>query len=192
MHAAKSVRAKPRTNNFFSRLRRNEDGNTAIEMAMVIVPFLAFVIALVEIALVYGSTVSLEHAVEKVARTIRVGSAVTNIDDFRNAVCDEVVILSNCQTKLIIDVRSFDSFSDLSGADVLSEASETGGDLKEQDDFTASFDTGEGESIILVSAYYKRKLIMSLPASMGLGLGNQSDGSRVISAVAAFRNEPFD
>ena len=47
---------------------------------------------------------------------------------------------------------------------------------------------GVGEEIVVVRAFYKWELMNKI---MGLGISNMADGSLLINASAAFRNEPF-
>ena len=58
-----------------ARIGRNTDGFTAVEFAMVIGPFLALLFAIMEVALVYFATFSLENATEQASRLIRTGQA---------------------------------------------------------------------------------------------------------------------
>ncbi|MEL7543598.1 MAG: TadE family protein [Pseudomonadota bacterium] len=182
------------------RARRDEKGATAIEFAFVAAPFLAFLFMTIEVAFVYGGTVSLEHALEKSARKIRVGSAFSNMEDFRNDVCSHVVLLSNCQSKLIVDVRTLGTFGDAGDQDVFGDYTNNNGSLEQPDpNDPGQYDTGGGGTVVLVNAFYKWDLIAQLPIFFNFRdggyavspLANQSDGTRVMSATVAFKNEPF-
>ena len=59
------------------------------------------------------------------------------------------------------------------------------------------FETGGAGSVVLVNVYYKWDVIGKIPGgfpafNMKWGLANQTDGSRLLTAMAAFQNEPFD
>ena len=56
------------------------------------------------------------------------------------------------------------------------------------DDSKTAFATGGSESIVLVRVYYEWELMTPL---MNAGLKNLSNGKRMISATATFRNEPY-
>ncbi|MGI9406986.1 MAG: TadE/TadG family type IV pilus assembly protein [Hyphomicrobiaceae bacterium] len=197
----KPIEATParRAKSVLRRLKRNERGTTAIEFAIVAVPFFAFIFQTIEVALVYGGTVSLEHALEKVARTIRVGNPASSSSDFRNQVCAEVVLLRDCQSKLIVDVRTLGGLGDASNTNVMNEYS-TGGQLNGPGDpgNPGTYNTGAGGTVVLVNAFYKWDIVAQLPifynwesGNATSPLANQGDGSRVLSATVAFVNEPF-
>ncbi|MEL6287788.1 MAG: TadE/TadG family type IV pilus assembly protein [Pseudomonadota bacterium] len=191
------VRGRRTRHGFIRRLRRNEDGATALEFAFVAAPFLAFLLMTIEVAFVYGGTVSLEHALEKSSRKIRVGQPFGNLQEFKADVCGNVVLLSNCLNKLVVDVRTINGFGGADNQNVYGDYQDGSGDLQNGNQ---QYDTGAGGSVVLVNAFYKWDIIAQLPIfyrwTDGGGftspLANQSDGSRVMSATVAFKNEPFD
>ena len=186
MLSVSSLRARGKFLPTLRRARKDDKGFTAVEFALVAAPFLAFVFAILEVALVYFGTFTLENAVDQASRQIRTGQAQTAGWDksaFVNEVCSKVATFSDCPGKLKVDVRAFTNFSGAQRPD----AFDPNGDLDENN--LDSFDLGEGGDVVLVSVYYKWDLIGSIP---GIGLQNQSDDSRLIIALAAFRNEPFD
>lgn len=170
---------------------KSEDGFTAVEFALVIIPFLAILFAIIEVALVYFATFSLENATEQAARLIRTGQAqggTFSAADFKQEVCDRIPIFLNCDSNLFVDVRSFATFA----AAAAGAPEPVDGDGNMVENFQL-YQAGNGGTIVLVSVYYKWDLIAELPTfSTGLGLGNLADGSRLISAATAFKNEPFD
>lgn len=171
--------------------RKSEDGFTAVEFALVIVPFLAILFAIIEVALVYFATFALENATEQAARLIRTGQAqggTFSADDFKQDICGRLPIFMGCDGDLVVDVRSFATFA--AAAAGAPEPVDGDGNLVENFQL---YQAGNGGTIVLVSVYYKWDLIAELPTfSTGLGLGNLADGSRLISAATAFKNEPFD
>ena len=195
-------KAEPCSNRSLSvlrRLRRNEEGATALEFAMVVAPFLMFIIQTIEVAFVYGGTVALEHALEQSARKIRVGTPMASITEFKNDVCSHVVLLSDCNGKLIVDVRTLGSLGGAGGVDVMSDYTDSGGALLDPGTSPDQYDVGQGGSDIMVNVFYKWDIFAQLPFFInwqGTGaavspLANQADGSRVVSATVIFKNEPF-
>lgn len=171
-------------------LREDQSGATAIEFAMVVVPFLALLFAIMEVALVYFATFSLENATEQASRMIRTGqaqAAAMSANDFKQAICDRVPVFLDCTSGLKVDVRTFPDFS--SAASNPAEPIDDNGNLK--NGFEQFSLAGSG-GVTLVSVYYKWDLFLDLPSFMGLGLSNLADGGRLISAGTAFRVEPFD
>lgn len=168
------------------RIRHNEDGVTAVEFAMVAVPFFAFIFVIIEITAVYFGTFALENAVDQTARMIRTGQAQSQgmtKSQFVTTVCGKVSMFSDCLSALQVDVRSSPTFAGMAPPTAL----DGDGDLDPSG--LNSWDLGNGGNVVLVTVFYKWGLIGQIP---GIGLSNQTDGSRLLSAMAAFRNEPFD
>ena len=80
-------------------------------------------------------------------------------------------------------MRKFTSF----GGVTLPPALDTDGNLHS----TFQYDPGGAGDIVVVRVFYEWDLIAELPNIIGLGLGNMSNGNRLLTASAAFRNEPF-
>ncbi len=166
--------------------KKRNDGATAIEFAMVALPFFALLFGIFEVALVYFGTYTLENAVEQVAREIRTGQAQTagmTRSQFITKVCAKVAALANCESKLQVDAQAWPTFGAMNPGSALGQ----NGDLDPSK--VTSWNLGQGGDVVLVRAYYPWDLIGRIP---GVGLSNQSDGSRLLSAMATFRNEPFE
>lgn len=165
------------------RLRKDESGATAIEFGIIAIPFFALMVAIIEVSLVYFGNFSLENGVDQAARLIRTGQAQQqgfNETQFKESVCANVAGLSNCVSGLKVDVQRFDDFTGVNLDDPLT----SDGELR--DDF--GFNPGVGGDVVVVRAFYEWDLIADLPG----GLSNMPSGGRLLAAVAAFRNEPFD
>src|SRR5258706_8613053 len=81
------------------RFNRHEDGATAVEFGMILLPFLAMMFAIMETALVFFAGQTLETAVADSARLIMTGQAQTqsmNATTFKNAVCARIYGMFNC------------------------------------------------------------------------------------------------
>lgn len=163
--------------------RRDPSGATAIEFGIVAVPFFALLGALIEIGLVFLGNFTLENAVDQAARLIRTGQAQEqgfSESKFKESVCDNVYAMLDCMNGLKVDVRKFDDFNSVNVPDPLDSNGNLVGNFQ--------FDPGVGGDTVVVRAFYEWELIANIP---GVGLGNMSNGSRLLSATAAFRNEPF-
>lgn len=169
------------------RMARNEQGVTAVEFGMVALPFIVLIIALLETALVHMTTLDLENAVKDASRDIRTGQAqieALSADQFKELVCDKVVLISLCETTpdLVIDVRSYEGFEGISmdPSDVYDEDGNfIGGE---------NFSMGSALKVVVVRAYYRMELVAQMPE---IGLANAGPHHRMINAMAVFRNEPF-
>jgi Flp pilus assembly protein TadG len=162
------------------RFARAEDGATAVEFAIVAIPFLVLVFAIIELGLVFLVSVTLENAVIDVGRTIRTGEAQTGgatAATFKTAVCNKMGwVGSSCDSSLSIDVQTFSDYAASSDA--------RDGEMPK----TMTWNMGTAGSIVLIRAYYSWNLITPM-----LQTGLQSaNGKRMITAATAFTNEPYN
>ena len=99
-------RVRRRTARLAGRFARAERGATAVEFALVALPFLMLVFAIIELGLVFLVSITLESAVADVGRTIRTGQVQTgggSAASFKTAVCDKMSWLgAKCASALSI------------------------------------------------------------------------------------------
>ncbi len=175
------VRARHRLASLAGRFARADQGATAVEFALVALPFLMLVFAIIELGLVLLVSLTLENAVIDVGRTIRTGQVQTTggtAATFKTAVCAKMSWLgANCSGALSIDVRTY--------ADYASTSTSNANTIVPT---TMNWNPGGSGSIVLVRAYYSWPLITPL---LQTGL-QTSGGKRIIYAATAFTNEPYD
>ena len=166
------------------RLIRRQDGAAAVEFGLVAVPFLALVFAIIETALVFFAGQTLETAAADSARLIMTGQAQTqglNQGTFKDAVCSKIHGMINCATGVMVDVRSFTSFSNIT----VNNPVDANGNLIQNFAYTPG---GPGD-IVVVRLMYQWPMYVSL---LGLnGLSNMSANNRLLISTVAFRNEPY-
>jgi len=168
------------------RLLFGERGVTMVEFALVALPFFLLVFGTLELGFVFWGTYDLENATEDAARQIRTGQVQTTsgmgADDVKALICDRVSLLSDCLTKIQLDVRSFDNFTDMQtgGPQPLD------GDQKLKTSF--NWDPGGPREIVLVSAFYQWPLFTGITSAV---FSNMADGDRLLRATSAFRNESW-
>lgn len=166
------------------RFRRDHDGATAVEFAIVATPFLALIFGILDLGLVFLVSTTLENAVDEASRTIRTGELQTaggTATTFKTAVCNEMSWLgADCSSAVHVDVRTFPTFSDVTFSDPTTDGA--------FDDSKTAFAPGGSEDIVLVRVYYEWSLMTPL---MNPGLKNLANGNRMISATATFRTEPY-
>ena len=166
--------------------RDDESGFTAVEFALIALPFLMLIMGVIQIALFYFTTFSLESAVERAAREIRTGQAQSQAIDqaaFKQKVCEYMPGFANCDAHVRVDVRSFSSFGGIQGN--TPPGLDGGGNLGSN--FTYS--PGSGGDVVLVTAFYEWEMTKMIPF---IDLGDMANGSKLIQAATAFRNEPFN
>jgi Flp pilus assembly protein TadG len=165
------------------RFARGEDGAAAVEFAMVAAPFLALMFAIMETALVFFASQTLETAVADSARLIMTGQAQTQsftAAQFKSAVCAKIGGLFDCQGGLQIDVKTYSSFGSVDNSKPL----DANGNLKTNFGYQPG---GPGE-IVVVRLMYQWPVYASL---LGFNLGDMAGNKRLVMATAAFRNEPY-
>lgn len=164
-----------------ARFAGAERGATAVEFALVSIPFLMLVLAMIELGLVFLVSLTLENAIIDVGRTIRTGqvqNAAGTASSFKTAVCQKMDWLGDrCVDALSIDVRTFNDFSSI-GASTANVPMPN----------PTVWNPGSAGSIVLVRAYYAWPLVTPL---MTTGV-QTAGGKRIVYAATAFMNEPYE
>ncbi|MDP9592185.1 UNVERIFIED_ORG: Flp pilus assembly protein TadG [Shinella zoogloeoides] len=175
------------------RFYRRRDGATAIEFAILAIPFFVMIFASLETFVAFTGEQLLANATENMARKIRTGQIKSDysVSDFRKEFCEEISILMPCSAKeidtpdkLLIDVRSFDKFTDIPQAVPLVDS-----DL---DTKSFKFAPGGKKSINIVRAYYRWDVITDLvrPLLSNVKSANGSQNYLMI-ATAVVQNEDY-
>ena len=165
------------------RFGHHQGGVAAIEFALVVIPFIAMLFAIIETAIVFFATQVLETAVADSARLILTGQAQNggyNQTSFKNEVCKRISGLFNCSTGIYVDVRTFTDFSAVSMTSPL----DSNGALV--NNFV--YQPGNAGQIVVVRLLYQWPIYMQV---WNPQLSNMSGNKRLLVATAAFRNEPF-
>ena len=169
------------------RLWRNRRAATAVEFALIALPFVMLLIGIVEIGMVFMVASALESATDVAARQIRIGAMQSQTTaptaaTFKTAVCGQMVWLAGvCTSNLEVDVRTFTQFQSIALPNPVS-----GGALLAQPQL--QFSLGGPGSIVLVRTYLPWTLIAPMLDKMAT---QTSNGQIIISATATFRNEPY-
>jgi Flp pilus assembly protein TadG len=162
---------------------RDRSGASALEFALVAVPTILLLLAILQIGLVFLANFVLEHATAQGARLIRTGQAQNQGFDaaaFRTEVCKYLTVPLSCGG-LKLDVRRFSNFSSTDITNPL----DAGGAMKTN----FSYDPGVGGDVVVVRGFYEFDIPALFPVD--ISMANMKGGSRVLVATAAFRNEPF-
>jgi Flp pilus assembly protein TadG len=166
------------------RFARGEDGIAAVEFGIVAAPFLALMFAIMETAIVFFASQTLETAVADSARLIMTGQMQSSNDNtlagFKGKVCDKILGLFDCDNGLKIDVKTYSNFSSISTTKPI----DANGNL--QTNFT--YTPGAPGDIVVVRLMYEWPIYVSL---LGFSLNDMAGNKRLIIATAAFRNEPY-
>jgi len=165
------------------RFARGEEGIAAVEFGIVAAPFLALMFAIMETALVFFASQTLETAVADSARLIMTGQAQSSNftqAQFKSAVCAKILGLFDCANGIQIDVKTYSNFSAIS----TSKPVDSNGNLLNNFTYTP----GSPGDIVVVRLMYQWPVYVSL---LGFSLNDMAGNKRLIIATAAFRNEPY-
>ena len=164
---------------------RRRDGTAAVEFALVSAPFIALILAIIQVGLIIYANQSLQTAAAAASRLILTGQAQTNNmtqSQFTQKVCNDASLFT-C-SGLMVDVRTYASFA---GADTsMPSLSYDGqGNVNNQWQYSPG---GPGD-IVVMRLMYRWPVFLG---PLGLNLSNiPGGGYRLLMATAAFKNEPY-
>lgn len=160
-------------------------GTTAIEFAMVGMPFLMLLFGIISVGLFFFTTFTLENAVEEASRLIRTGQAQESgmtADQFKTEICTRVPRFVDCNGKMRVNVQKFTGF----GSITTPTCTNSGGNLV--DPASTTYQTGAGGDIVLVTVCYEWELGGKIPF---LSMATMANGSALIQASTTFKTEPY-
>ena len=176
---------------FSLRFRRDQKGATAVEFALVSIPFLGLMAGIVELGFLFMGSVALDNSMAAATRRIRTGelqnaSGATpaqkelNRVAFRDEICDGMgVMTADCKSKLSIDVRTATQFQNVNIANPIQNGAFNPGALQ--------FETGGPSTIVVVTAYYRWTMFMPM---MNQAL-QRLPGETLLTSATTFQTEPF-
>lgn len=166
------------------RFVRQQDGAAAVEFALVALPFLALLFAILETALVFFAGQTLEAAATTAGRLVMTGQAQNggfSQADFKQKVCDALAGgLFDCTNGVYVDVKTYTNYAAVNNASPIANG--------QFDTTQMAYNLGSPGSIVVVSLYYQWPIYVSL---LGNNLANLGNGSRLLVATSVFRNEPY-
>ncbi len=160
---------------------RREDGATAVEFALVALPFFALLLAIFEIGFAFLAQQVLQTATTQSARLIMTGQAQSQgmtATQFQQNVCANATILS-C-TNIYVNVQKFATFGGISQLNPIQNGNFNSSLL--------NYNTGTPGDILLVQVFYQLPVVT---APLGFNISNMNGNTRLLVATAVFRNEPY-
>lgn len=162
--------------------KKNEEGSTAVEFALVGIPFILMVIGIIEMALMFTSQSLLEASTSEAARQVRVGAVQQGggEDVFQDALCDFASVLIPCADiqYQVVSVDSFEEAGDFPDAEF-----DEDGNLEDQ-----QFDPGGVSDVVMIRVAYKYPIKTPM---MKLILTNNNDDSRILLSTVVLQTEPY-
>jgi Flp pilus assembly protein TadG len=165
------------------RFRDNRTGSAAIEFAIVAPIFFALLFAIIETALMFFASQVLETVTQDAARMILTGQAQTasyKQADFKAYVCNQIPALFSC-ANIVVNVQSSSSVSSISYSPPYDGSCNL---LSTQVQYSPG---GPGDTV-LVQVSYKWQLFVT---GLGYNIANCPNRQRMLTASAAFQNEPY-
>ncbi|MCD2171848.1 TadE/TadG family type IV pilus assembly protein [Rhizobium sp. C4] len=166
----------------FQRFWKRKEGAAATEFALLILPFAYLIFAIINIALTYFVDTSLDAAMNKTTRKVRVGYANSNnwsINEFKADVCANLMVSFGCAKGLVVRAVVVTDMNSVNYASPVQN-----GTLAVSD----SYNVGTAGDYVLVQAFLPWKPVL---AFYNFSSARLSDGTYILSASHLFKNEPF-
>jgi Flp pilus assembly protein TadG len=180
LRARLSARVAP-----LSRFARAREAATAVEFALVATPFLALIFAILQTAIIFFASQTLETAAANSSRLILTGQAQNGgwtAAQFKQQVCAQIYAIFDCNNSVYVDVESYASFSAVNLNPPVSNGNFNAAQL--------GFNPGVPGSIVMVRLYYQYPVYVNLLNLSG-DLGNLNGGFSLLAATVVFKNEPY-
>jgi len=180
LRARLSARAEP-----LGRFARACEAATAVEFALVATPFLALIFAILQTAIIFFASQTLETAAANSSRLILTGQAQNagwTAAQFKQQVCAQIYAIFDCANSVYVDVESYASFSAVNLNPPVNNGSFNAAQL--------GFNPGGPGSIVMVRLYYQYPVYVNLLNLSG-DLGNLNGGFSLLAATVVFKNEPY-
>jgi Flp pilus assembly protein TadG len=168
------------------RFRRNRQASAAVEFALVAPAFFALLFAILETAIVFFAGQVLESVTQDAARTILTGQAQNSGDSqaqFKTQVCGPANSLANvlfdCTNGIYIDVQSYSQFSNITINSQIVSCNFV---------VPTNYSPGGPGDIVVVRIFYQWQLFVT---GLGYNISNLCGSKRLLTATAAFQNEPY-
>jgi Flp pilus assembly protein TadG len=170
--------------NAWRRFRSNRRGSVAVEFALVTPVFFALLFAIIETGLMFFASQTLETINQNSARQIFTGqaqSASFTQTQFANYVCSQVPALFSCPN-IYIDVQNYkSSFANITISSQIDGNSNFINNMQ--------YNPGGPCDVVVVRLFYQWPLFVT---GLGYDISNLTGHKRLLSATAAFKNEPYN
>jgi Flp pilus assembly protein TadG len=179
---------KTRLLGFGRRYGKSESGATAVEFALVALPFFGLLGVILETGSMMFVEYGLQSGVQESARQARTGQAQgagTTLAQYKTLICKNAALVSQCGTSLTVYANSYTSWSQLA-ASMPSFIN-----IGVKDDGTmnpAAYKLGAPTCPSILVATYDWKFMMPMMNYMG---NIQSGTARRLVGFAMFQTEPY-
>lgn len=162
----------------------NRRGATAIEFALVALPFVMITVAIIEISVMYAANAVMLGATQDAVRAVRTGQvqAISDPDEadalFRQHLCDHIPIrLVDCNA-IQFRVEVMDSFSSANAGITVDEE----GNIDDDTDY------GQEEDVMMITVLYYHPMVSPLTAAF---FADSPNNTKLLTGVFVFQTEPY-
>ena len=169
--------------NFLKRWRRDREGSTAVEFALIGIPFVLMVIGIIEMALMFTAQSLLEASTAEAAREVRTGAIQQGggEDTFTEVLCGFAAVLIPCE-EIQYQVVALENFGE---AEEFPDAEfDEDGNLEDQ-----QFDAGGVSDVVMIRVAYTYPIKTPM---MQLMLTNNNDSNRIMLSTIVLQTEPYE
>jgi Flp pilus assembly protein TadG len=181
-NSAKRVRGFARAIARFAGARR---GATAVEFALIAAPFLATLIAILEVTIYLFAQQVLQNAAGEAGRLFMTGKAQnsgTTESQFQTQICPMISALFTCSS-LMVNVQAYTSFAGANAGEPTLTFNSQG-----QVSNTWSYTAGTPGQVMVVQLIYQWPIVSG---PLGYVLSSLGNGHTEMMGVSAFRVEPY-
>lgn len=166
---------------------KKSEGTTAIELSFVALPMTYFILGIVEVALMFTTSIVLEGATSDAARLVRTGqvqqaaNAQSGQDMFETALCDQMRVLADCND---IEYEVIQVDEGFGGASAIAANFDANGSFT-----SAGFDPGGASDVIIIRAAYNYPIKTPIMSEF---FSDRDDGTRLMMSTIVLQTEPYD
>lgn len=180
-----SIKLRPPAARTVATLRRDRRGAALVEFAIIVGPFLALIIAILQTSLTYFAQQNLETTAEKSVRQLLTGSAQKSgmtKPQFQTLVCSKLPAFMSC-SNVIVDVQAASNFSSANtGTPTLTYDAD--GNVNN----SWVYQPGVPGQITVARIMYVWDVSKG---PLGFDLSTMSNGKRLLIATSVFQTEPY-
>lgn len=164
---------------------RAKEGAVAVEFGLISIPLFMLIVGILEIAMLFASSVVLEGSTVVTSRLIRTGQVQQSMDPqaaFESSLCAQVDALMDCDSLRYEVIQP--AGNNFSSADNLEPQFNADGDL-----ISNGFDAGGVSDVVLIRTSYRYRFITPFLADL---FSNSADNGVTLLSTVTLRNEPYD
>lgn len=166
---------------------RDQRGVTAVEFALLGLPFFTLIGAILQTAMIFLASQVLESAVNDTARELRTGQLQqrsATVETFRTEVCNRLYGLFPGCAGLHVRVTTVTDFQSATTVAPVDPNCRAPCDWTT----TEAYVNPGGQEVVQVQVHYRYPLFLSFGP---LGMSNMGDGRRLMGSATVFKTEPF-